>query len=425
MNYVYSKLGPVAPFKPRDVIICDEAHKIPDIVESHFACKLDINIVSKINFGIEALNQIGRKKYRPIDTLPLFQAISFAISCEVDCPPQQHYSALKSVYATMSAVNKQLGAIKTEVVSQYIPEGYSAEDLVKWSGLLPKAVKQFMKLCDAVKDHHCKVEDYTNMIEKHGLDYMVADNEEGDRVYHNMSDFHLFHKHFRKFAKTRIYMSATLQPQLLIERWQLNPEQCQVINVHSDWDHRRSPIVFCDKNINLGYKGGASAIAKAVQSIDNILDGHASHRGIIHTTTHAIAAQLLSSSRHQSRLYTYQTTAEKCELLDKIDELPKDAVLVGPSLYTGIDCTDDRARFNIIVKLAFPNVASRLWATRFDQCKDVYFGETASVLEQSAGRTSRHKDDYSITYIIDSRAADFVKYSGKYLSSTFLSRLVY
>jgi ATP-dependent DNA helicase DinG len=121
---------------------------------------------------------------------------------------------------------------------------------------------------------------------------------------------------------------------------------------------------------------------------------------------------------------TYSNTAEKLELLDQLENKPSDSVLVGPSLFTGIDLSDDKGRFNIITKLAFPNVGSPLWARRFKFARDVYFGETASVLEQSAGRTTRHADDYSTTYILDSRAKDFLKYSRRYLSDTFMDRLV-
>lgn len=420
MNYVLRKLGASAPFAPRDVVICDEAHKIPDIVESHFACRLQPETADRINRVIDGLRSFGHAYDVP--TRPLYSAITEALKIGDNAPPSEHHSALQGVYSAYGKLVETLNQIKADVTSKYVPSGYDSNELSIWHSKLPQPVKRLYSLVDLIKDHHCKVEDYTNMISSHGLDNLVACSEDKERVYHNMSDFHLFHRHFRNFAKVRIYMSATLQPKLLIDRWQLDPGSCHIINVDSCWDHARSPVVLCN-TANLGYSGGEAAMKRAIRKIDELLDSHDDERGVIHTVTNLIAAELKEHSRHASRLYTYSSTAEKLHLLENIRELPANAVLVGPSLFTGIDLPDDLGRFNIIVKLAFPNVGNGLWQRRFNCSKDVYFGETASVLEQSAGRTTRHIDDYSTTYIIDSRASDFVKYSRCYLSDAFLERI--
>lgn len=420
MNYVLRKLGDHSPFTPRDVVICDEAHKIPDIVESHFACRLQPETADRINRTIDGLRSLGH--VYDVPTRPLHGAITEALKIGDKAPAAEHHAALQRVYGAYSQLVEILNKIKADVTSKYIPSGYDSKQLSLWHSKLPKQVKWLYSLVDTIKDHHCKVEDYTNMIEVHGLRNLVACTEDNERAYHNMSDYHLFHRHFRNFAKVRIYMSATLQPKLLIDRWRLDPNTCHIINVASSWDSARSPVVLCN-TANLGYAGGDSSIRKAIRKIDELLDSHTHERGVIHTVTNLIASELKEHSRHAKRLYTYDGTAEKLHLLENIRDLPHDSVLVGPSLFTGIDLPDDLGRFNIIVKLAFPNVGNGLWERRFNVSKDVYFGETAAVLEQSAGRTTRHADDYSTTYIIDSRASDFVRYSRRYLSDGFLERL--
>jgi Rad3-related DNA helicase len=421
MNYVLRKMGDNSPFRVRDVIICDEAHKIPDIVESHFACRLKPETADRINGVIGALRKIGHMY--DVSTLPLHTAITEALAVPEKSSPADHHSALQRVYAEYTFVKNTLDTIKTSLSSSFIPGGYDNANLTSWHKNLPREVKNLFKLADDIKDHHCKVEDYTQMIEQHGLHNLVVCDEDGERAYHNMSDHLLFHRHFRNFARTRIYMSATLQPKLLIDRWKLDPTKCYIINVNSDWDSANSPIVLCN-TADMGYSGGRAAIGKAVKKIDELLDTHMHERGVIHTVTHLIADELKTNSRHATRLLTYANTAEKLELLDQLESTPSNSVLVGPSLFTGIDLADDKGRFNIITKLAFPNVGNTLWARRFKFARDVYFGETAAVLEQSAGRTTRHVDDYSTTYILDSRAKDFLKYSRRYMSDTFMERLV-
>jgi hypothetical protein len=420
MNYVYRKMGNEAPFQPRDITICDEAHKLPDVIENHFACRLNPEITDRIVSVVEGLRAVGH--VYDVSTYRLHHSIQDALRVSDQADPSFHLAALQTVRDEYLHVLGQLTEIKTDLTSKHVPKGHSTTQLTSWHKVLPRQIKWFFSLCDSVKDYHCKIEDYTEMIEEHGLDHLVVCSDDGARSYHNTSDFHLFHRHLKPFSRVRIYMSATLQPKLLIGRWKLDPSSCQIINVSSDWDAAASPVILCGKT-NLGYAGGPSATAAAIQEIDDILDAHTNERGIIHTVTHLISEELKQNSRHARRMLVYSNTAEKLELLQNLKDYPQNSILVGPSLFTGIDLPDDLGRFNIITKLAFPNVGNALWKRRFDCDKEIYFGETAAVLEQSAGRATRHKDDYSTTYIIDSRAVDFVKYSERFLSAAFLERL--
>jgi Rad3-related DNA helicase len=71
-------------------------------------------------------------------------------------------------------------------------------------------------------------------------------------------------------------------------------------------------------------------------------------------------------------------------------------------------------------------VSSSLWRKRFQKRRYLYYAETATVLEQSAGRASRHSNDNSTTYILDSRADKFVKSKNtrNFFSTEFLKRIV-
>lgn len=422
MNYVLPKMYKSPPFNRRDVIICDEAHKIPDIIESHFACRLNEKIVNRVDTVIGALSNCGFAFV--VSTKELQTALKHALGHAEGVSPALHHDALKRVYEAYTKLLHSIHEVKAAVTAKYLPANLSPEALKQYSAKLPREARALFVLADDIKDYHCKVEDYTEMIETHGLRNLVACNGEGgDRSYHNLSDYNLFHKHFRRFANVRIYMSATLQPELLIQRWNLNLATTHIIDIESDWDPLKSPIVCCATS-NMSYSNGRASVDAAVKKIDQLLDSHCGERGVIHTTTNLIMNTFLECSRHAGRLYTYNGTSEKLDLLKRIRELPADAVLCGPSLFTGIDLSDELARFNIIFKLSFPNVSSQLWSRRYKFQKDVYFGETAAVLEQSSGRSTRHADDWSTTYILDDRAAKFIKGNHRYFSNSFLARVL-
>lgn len=422
MNYVLPKNPKYPPFHKREILICDEAHKIPDIIESHFACRINEKIVNRIDAVIAGLRNLEFSV--TLSTKELQCAINYAIDQVENAAPQTHHYALNKVYAAYTVILHEIRAIKDTISKKYLPANLSPEELKQYSIKLPREVKALFTLVDDIKDYHCKIEDYTEMIEIHGLKNLVACNgEDGDRSYHNLSDYNLFHKHFRRYGDIRIYMSATLQPELLIDRWNLNRSTTEIIDISSNWDPLKSPIVCCGV-ANMSYVHGRASVERAIAKVDSLLDCHIHERGVIHTTTHLITSEILKKSKHSSRIYSYSSTHEKLVLLNKLHSLPSNAVLCGPSLYTGIDLSDDLARFNIIFKLSFPNVGSQLWSKRYNYQKEVYFGETAAILEQSAGRTSRHADDYSTTYILDKRACDFIKKNKRYFSKSFIERIL-
>jgi Rad3-related DNA helicase len=133
---------------------------------------------------------------------------------------------------------------------------------------------------------------------------------------------------------------------------------------------------------------------------------------------------IMERSRFASRLVQYVGTEEKMAILNDFSNYAKDAVLIGPSLTTGVDMKDDLARFNIIIKISFPNMISALWAKRYEVANHIYTGEAASILEQSCGRTTRSADDFSISYILDSRARSFISGNRHLFSTSFLGRIV-
>jgi len=164
-----------------------------------------------------------------------------------------------------------------------------------------------------------------------------------------------------------------------------------VITLSSGWDPGNSPVVLRNA-ANFSYWNKDEALEAAVSDVDAILDKHPGERGIIHTTTYAITEALIERCKNRGRLIDYQGTKEKMQILEDLVSFPNDGVLIGPSLTQGVDLPDDLARFNIIVKLSYPDVSSKLWSARLKVKKNIYLAETANRLEQSFGRSTRHSE---------------------------------
>jgi Rad3-related DNA helicase len=424
MNFVLANMEEKAPFQMRELVVCDEAHKLPDIIEGHFACTIDKKIIDKITRCFNTLRG-HRMIDAPVDCQGLFNAINRVLDLPLGAAPTTHLDALRVLVSEYSYVLGQSNNIKESLGSRYLSKKTNVDDLRKMAKKLPKEVRALFSLADNIKDRHCKVQDYVDNIDNHGIDNLIVDGEtDGSRTFHNLSDADLFQKHFAKFSQVRVYMSATLQPELLMKRWGIDKDKAHVLYIDSEWDDDKSRVVLCD-TANMAYHNADNSIRDAVKKINLLLEKHKNERGVIHTTSNQIVEDVCSTVhvRHRDRLVRYASTKEKMEILADWDSYPEDAVLVGPSLTTGIDLKDDHARFNIVIKLSYPNMKSALWAKRSECLPHIYIGETASVLEQACGRTTRSKDDFSVSYVLDSRAEKFMLQHQRYFSPSFLERV--
>ncbi|GAH65791.1 unnamed protein product, partial [marine sediment metagenome] len=103
-------------------------------------------------------------------------------------------------------------------------------------------------------------------------------------------------------------------------------------------------------------------------------------------------------------------------------------VLVSPSFGRGVDLFGDRARFQIICKIPFPDLGDKQTSKRRWSGKSGerwYLLETVRAIVQMAGRIVRSADDYGVTYILDSRFERFFKQMHKDFPPWFTEAIVW
>jgi ATP-dependent DNA helicase DinG len=78
-------------------------------------------------------------------------------------------------------------------------------------------------------------------------------------------------------------------------------------------------------------------------------------------------------------------------------------------LYTGLDLKNDLSRFQIIVKVPYPDLGDRWINEKRKINQQWYIWQTGLRLVQAYGRSIRSKDDWAITYVLYSGFENFVK----------------
>jgi len=427
MNYVLKNLTDHAPFQRRSLIIADEAHKLPDLLEEHFHCSIDREWIELIKNCADRLRE--EEVYIPFTgaqwgTLAKLISAQFKVKY-VDKAEQ--FASLKNLYAFMVQLREKISESKIQLQRKYnidLGEGDANEVFSNWetvSQAVPPSVWHFNKVADKLKDYTCKLEDYVQIINDFGLEAMVISSEPNKRIFRIFNDQALFEKFYKPHGDTFIYMSATLQPEVLIKRLGISPDEAHIIRVNSGWDAHKAPIHTLN-TANFSH-GNKEAIPESIAEIDAILSKHKNERGIIHTTSYANAEQIAALSKHKDRFLVYKGTQEKTDLLNVLHNSASNAVILAPSMSEGVDLRNDLSRFQIICKISYPNISDALWMIRSRKQQFVYVATAVNTIIQQSGRSVRNENDHAATYILDSRFTKNIKRLSKYFTPEFKARL--
>ena len=186
--------------------------------------------------------------------------------------------------------------------------------------------------------------------------------------------------------------------------------------MHSPFKLKNRPIFYI-KTGKMTYNEKKATFDRQVDVINKILERNKDKKGIIHTATYEFA-DWINQKIFNKRLI-FHTSDDREEALQNHLDSPKPTVLVSPSMYTGISLDDDLSRFQIIIKVPYPNISSEKVKMRQKTNKEWYLYDTIQNIVQSYGRSIRNENDFAETYILDSSFSDVLATGGRYLPDWF------
>jgi Rad3-related DNA helicase len=145
---------------------------------------------------------------------------------------------------------------------------------------------------------------------------------------------------------------------------------------------------------------------KTVEKIDAIIDLFPNDRGIIHATSYPVANFLKKFSKHAKGRLTFHGIKDRSQQLE-LHKHKEGSVLVSPSMTEGVDLKDELSRFQILIKVPFPDTSDDRIKQRMIVDPDSYPYLTAKTVIQSIGRSVRSEKDYAITFCLDERMKGF------------------
>jgi Rad3-related DNA helicase len=407
MNYVYPSMKEEAIFRPRDFTICDEGHKILDIVQNHYSPRFDPKTIEKLEKLTSFFDNYKiRKHYNN------YLVIKRSIAAVFETENQD------TLFELLKTIELELEAFKSswEFLKDRVKEDYPHDDP-------PKEWREALRLCDWLKDLHCKVEDYCDIIDKTSTRNIVKNpSNDEDVTFNCLQESYMMNKYFHASTGFTLLMSATFaDPRDYMKSIALN--DAKYIKMDSSFDFTKSPIYFYNKR-RMSYNQIEANLPWMYEKINEILDKHPKENGIIHSASYHLTLKIFNhlSPKNKSRVLVYEGTEEKRKVLEMLKR-DTSKVLMGPSLLEGLDLKDDWSRLQIFAKVPYLSLADKFVKAKLAINPDWYRWKAIINILQGTGRSVRSENDWATTYILDGSLADLIHASRKSFPIEFMQRI--
>jgi len=406
MNYVNQHLDETA-FPARDFTICDEGHKLLDIIQNHYSPRFDPKTLEKV----EKLTEFFAN-FKVRNHIQDYSDIKRNIQRLFD---NENQDTLNDILIEIEESFESYRA-SWNVLKEKVQKEYPHEDP-------PKEWREALRLCDWLKDLHCKVEDFNDIISKTSTRNIIKNPTGKDELTFNcLEESYMMHKYFHQWTGFTLIMSATFANASDYLR-SIALGTAKYIKMDSHFDFDKSPIYFYNKR-RMSYNQIEANLPWMYETIDKILETHKHESGIIHTASYDLAMKIYENipKRHRRRILVYSGTEEKRQVLQML-KVNKNKVLMGPSLLEGLDLKDEWSRFAIFAKVPYLSLSDKFVATKLKINPEWYRWKAIINILQGTGRSVRSETDWAVTYILDGSLADLIHNNRKAFPIEFIQRL--
>jgi Rad3-related DNA helicase len=353
--------------KKRQVIICDEASELEGTLVDAYSLDISYEAIEKIlDYKYEVLTKDGE-----IDGFKWLSGLQDAFSEKLadfaEILKDKHHKLYKQTTYKNKAIIRVLNSIQN-IFDNWNP--------VSGGGELTEFIVEL------------KEPDQYNKNQKAGVSFTPF---RIDKIS----------KYLFRYSEKVIFLSATIiDHKKELKDLGVNDGEYTYIDVGSVFDPKKSPIK-TDGKFPLSYKTMDQNLPKVIDLTKKILEYHKNDKGLIHTVNFKITKKLEDGLDGNDRYLFRKTGATNQDILEEHKETDIPTVLISPSMAHGVDLKGDLGKFQIIMKVPYLPLGNKRIKRLSQEDYRWYINKTLSTLVQMAGRCTRHKDDESVTYILD------------------------
>lgn len=393
-------------FCKRDYTICDESHKILDIVQNHFSPRFNKNTIEKIKKLSEFFN-VNKVRDHQLDVDVIESSINELWNTE---DQDNLYGHLCSIQTSLHHFFNSI-----EILKDKIDEEYKNKKV-------PKEWLHAMHLSDWVKDIHCKIQDYNFIINQTSTRNLIKNSSSEELVFNCLEEKYLMDNYFHKVTGFTVLMSATFgDPSEFMKT--MNLKNAKYIKAENTFNYDKSPIFYYPKR-KMSYKQFEQNKEWLYETINKIIDKHKGESGLIHSASYDLTNKIKNNLtvENKKRLFVYEGTEEKNKAIDAL-KMSKGKIIMGPSITTGLNMYDDYCRFMIFPKIPYPSLADNFIKTKMNINPRWYAWQTSIAVLQGSGRGIRSEKDWAVTYILDACFGDLLNQTRRSFPIEFIQRI--
>jgi Rad3-related DNA helicase len=205
-----------------------------------------------------------------------------------------------------------------------------------------------------------------------------------------------------------IFLSATFNHKDL-ERIGLADRRYVFLSSGSPIPPERRPVVLCD----VAPVSHSNLRVASLKLLDWLPSLGEPGRGLVHSTygQAKLLKELSRSHPLRDRLLFHTEKDKRARLAEWLES--DDKIFVACGLTEGLDLAEDKCRWQVIGKVAWPSLNDPLIAEWAKRDPEAYVWETLKQLIQASGRVCRGPEDYGVTYVFDSTVRRLLKQAEK------------
>lgn len=229
-----------------------------------------------------------------------------------------------------------------------------------------------------------------------------------------------------KFGRRVVLMSATIYDHKAFCRTLGIPiEQTAFIRVESEFPIKYRPVLLKKEyQVDTSHAMWEDNFPDLVSTLAKILDKIPNEKGLVHTPSYIASEALVAALRAHGygRVVTHNKDTTQ-DALTAFYASDKPLVLFSPSCQQGVDFNNDRARFQVIVRVPYLNAGDKFVGTMMKEDFSWYNLQALRIFGQQLGRINRHEKDYGVTILVDSRFDKFIATNKRYLPADVVSAI--
>jgi ATP-dependent DNA helicase DinG len=371
-NYTYFMISALASnhLKPRKLHVFDEAHTLND----NFCTYSEIIVSAElIDYYIKELSDTNGKCDSEIAALVMLK--NKVTSKEIgDNNYMQCVTILGQLYLSIAKIlGSQSAALRTL-------------DVVK-SG-------KYTKMASKYTSNSAKITDLIDNEYDHVFDNSVPNTFTIKTIFVG--------KMMEKLLTTyNLFMSATITEDYAFDILSLDKTTTEFIMIPPVFPPENKKLFFIGKAaLNFNSLKDPSVIDTLKHQIKTIVDFHKGDKGLIIAPSFYLGSQLVYGLKG-CKVFEHKSGVNLSELIESFKEYSGSAVLVSPSIFEGLDFSDDHSRFQIIVKAPYASLGDKRIKHIADNYSHIYREMTLVKILQGIGRSVRTPTDYAVTYMLD------------------------